>query len=148
MLVAAACVIALVLGTGGWIIYANDFAIREERLTIPGSVQPLQATLALPKDGNGPFGLVVFIHGDGPADATRDGFYKPIWESFAKAGYASLSWNKPGIGGPRVIGWTKACMTVRPKPRQQSGGPADAPISTLGASGCGESARADGWYRR
>lgn len=99
MLVAAACVIALVLGTGGWIIYANDFAIREERLTIPGSVQPLQATLALPKDGNGPFGLVVFIHGDGPADATRDGFYKPIWESFAKAGYASLSWNKPGIGG-------------------------------------------------
>lgn len=99
MLVAAACVIALVLGTGGWIIYANDFAIREERLTIPGSVQPLQATLALPKDGNGPFGLVVFIHGDGPANAARDGFYKPIWESFAKAGYASLSWNKPGIGG-------------------------------------------------
>ena len=99
LLVAAACVIALVLGTGGWIVYANDFAIREEQLTIPGSVQPLRATLALPKDGNGPFGLVVFIHGDGPADATRDGFYKPIWESFAKAGYASLSWNKPGIDG-------------------------------------------------
>ncbi|WP_052622345.1 alpha/beta hydrolase family protein [Mycobacteroides abscessus] len=99
MLIAAACVIALILGAGGWIVCVNDFAIREEQLTIPGSVQPLHATLALPKGGNGPFGLVVFIHGDGPADATRDGFYKPIWESFAKAGYASLSWNKPGIDG-------------------------------------------------
>ncbi|WP_255801932.1 alpha/beta hydrolase family protein [Mycobacteroides abscessus] len=99
MLIAAACVIALILGAGGWIVCVNDFAIREEQLTIPGSVQPLHATLALPKGGNGPFGLVVFIHGDGPADATRNGFYKPIWESFAKAGYASLSWNKPGIDG-------------------------------------------------
>ncbi|CPU36058.1 peptidase S15 [Mycobacteroides abscessus subsp. massiliense] len=99
LLIAAACVIALILGAGGWIVCANDFAIREEQLTIPGSVQPLRATLALPKGGNGPFGLVVFIHGDGPADATRNGFYKPIWESFAKAGYASLSWNKPGIDG-------------------------------------------------
>lgn len=99
LLIAAACVIALILGAGGWVIYANDFAIREERLTIPGSVQPLQATLALPTHGNGPFGLVVFVHGDGPANATRDDFYKPIWESFAKAGYASLSWNKPGIDG-------------------------------------------------
>ncbi|SKG02146.1 peptidase S15 [Mycobacteroides abscessus subsp. massiliense] len=99
LLIAAACVIALILGAGGWIVCVNDFAIREEQLTIPGSVQPLHATLALPKGGNGPFGLVVFIHGDGPADATRNGFYKPIWESFAKAGYASLSWNKPGIDG-------------------------------------------------
>ncbi|MEU6263522.1 alpha/beta hydrolase family protein [Saccharopolyspora shandongensis] len=80
-------------------LYANDFAIRKEPLTIPGSAQPLHATLALPKHGKGPFGLVVFVHGDGAANATRDGFYEPIWESFAEAGYASLSWNKPGVDG-------------------------------------------------
>lgn len=33
------------------------------------------------------------------ANADRDGFYRPIWESFAAAGYASLAWDKPGIGG-------------------------------------------------
>ncbi|WP_408645903.1 alpha/beta hydrolase family protein [Mycobacteroides stephanolepidis] len=93
------CVIALILGTGGWVICANDFAIRTQQVTIPGSTGPLQAILALPRHGAAPFGLVVFVHGDGAANATRDGFYEPIWESFAKAGYASLSWNKPGIQG-------------------------------------------------
>lgn len=99
LLIAAACAIALVLGVGSWVIYANDFAIRKQQVIIPGSTGPLQATLALPQRGTGPFGLVVFVHGDGAANATRDGFYEPIWESFAKAGYASLSWNKPGIQG-------------------------------------------------
>ncbi|QQG90137.1 alpha/beta fold hydrolase [Mycobacteroides chelonae] len=70
-----------------------------QQVIIPGATGPFQATLALPRRGTGPFGLVVFVHGDGAANATRDGFYEPIWESFAQAGYASLSWNKPGIQG-------------------------------------------------
>lgn len=97
--IALGAVVAVALSAGGWVLYANDFAIREQRVTIPAPAQPLDGVLVLPKTGNGPFGLVVFVHGDGPADAGRDGFYRPIWESFAKAGYASLSWNKPGIGG-------------------------------------------------
>ncbi|SEB24549.1 hypothetical protein SAMN04488580_11437 [Mycobacterium sp. 283mftsu] len=98
-LIALGCVVAVVLSAGGWVLYANDFAIREQRVTIPAPAQPLDGVLVLPKTGKGPFGLVVFVHGDGPADASRDAFYRPIWESFAKAGYASLSWNKPGVGG-------------------------------------------------
>jgi len=98
-LIALGCAVAVVLSADGWVLYANDFAIREQRVTIPGPAQPLDGVLALPKTGHGPFGLVVFVHGDGPADASRDAFYRPIWESFAQAGYASLSWNKPGIGG-------------------------------------------------
>jgi dienelactone hydrolase len=98
-LIALGCVVAVVLPAGGWVLYANDFAIREQRVTIPAPAQPLDGVLALPKTGKGPFGLVVFVHGDGPADASRDAAYRPIWESFARAGYASLSWNKPGIGG-------------------------------------------------
>ncbi|MEV0293853.1 alpha/beta hydrolase [Nocardia sp. NPDC050710] len=99
MLIAACCVIALAVSAGGWVIHANDFDIREERVTIPGPAQPLHATLALPKSGEKPYGLVIFVHGDGPADATRDSFYRPIWESFTAAGYASLAWDKPGING-------------------------------------------------
>nr|BFE82291.1 hypothetical protein GCM10020093_048920 [Planobispora longispora] len=42
---------------------------------------------------------MVFVHGDGPIDATHETFYRPAWEALARAGYASLSWNKPGLGG-------------------------------------------------
>ncbi|WP_040809698.1 alpha/beta hydrolase family protein [Nocardia concava] len=98
-LIATSCVAALALSAGGWVIAQNDFAIREERVTITGGVQPLQGVLALPEHGEKPFGLVVFVHGDGAADATRDSFYRPLWESFARAGYASLAWDKPGVDG-------------------------------------------------
>lgn len=93
-------VLALITATvGGWIVYQNTYALREEQVTIAGATQPLHGVLALPEHGNGPFGLVVFVHGDGPQDATGETFYRPMWESFAAAGYASLSWDKPGING-------------------------------------------------
>ncbi|MGW5224282.1 alpha/beta hydrolase family protein [Nocardia niigatensis] len=98
-LLAASCVAALVLSAGGWVIVQHDFGFRAERVTITGGTQPLQGTLALPKHGDGPFGLVVFVHGDGTATADRDEYYRPMWESFAKAGYASLAWDKPGVDG-------------------------------------------------
>ncbi|MER7212827.1 serine aminopeptidase domain-containing protein [Streptosporangium sp. NPDC000239] len=97
--IALACVLVLVAGACAWIVVQNDFAVREVRVTIPGPKQPLKAVLALPTEGKGPRGLVVLAHGDGVADASRDGFYRPIWEAFARAGYASLSWNKPGVDG-------------------------------------------------
>ncbi|MFJ9951719.1 alpha/beta hydrolase family protein [Kitasatospora sp. NPDC091207] len=92
--------VALLVGAaGGWVLYGNSYDLREQRVTITGGVQPLDGVLARPEGGDGPYGVVVFIHGDGPVDATHDTFYRPIWESLAKAGYASLSWNKPGVDG-------------------------------------------------
>ncbi|GAB2517847.1 hypothetical protein GCM10027167_20760 [Nocardia heshunensis] len=99
ILITAGCVVVLVVSAGAWVVAANDFDIREQRVSITGAAQTLQGTLALPKHGDGPFGLVIFVHGDGPANADRDGFYRPLWESFAAAGYASLAWDKPGIAG-------------------------------------------------
>ncbi|MGW4248313.1 alpha/beta hydrolase family protein [Nocardia sp. NPDC004722] len=99
MLIAASCVAVLTVSAGTWVVVANDFDFREQRVAITGAAQTLQGTLTLPKHGDGPFGLVLFVHGDGPANADRDGFYRPLWESFAAAGYASLSWDKPGIDG-------------------------------------------------
>ncbi|MGK0342885.1 MAG: alpha-beta hydrolase superfamily lysophospholipase [Candidatus Azotimanducaceae bacterium] len=43
-------------------------------------------------------GVVVFVHGDGPVTADYDGGYRSIWAALARAGYASLSWDKPGVG--------------------------------------------------
>lgn len=59
----------------------------------------LTATLALPPNDKA-VGMAVFISGDGPIDAdNQDIGYWPIWEAFADAGWASLSWDKPGVGG-------------------------------------------------
>ncbi|MFB9891199.1 alpha/beta hydrolase family protein [Planobispora takensis] len=94
-----AAVVALLVAGAGWVVYQNTYDIREEQVTITGGAQPLKGVLARPAGGRGPYGLVVFVHGDGPIDATHETFYRPAWEAFARAGYASLSWNKPGLAG-------------------------------------------------
>lgn len=98
-LTALGVVMALALGTTVWVLVANDFAFNEERVTIEGPRGELNAVLVKPTGTDGPHGLVVFVHDDGPADADRDHDYKPLWNAFAEAGYASLSWDKPGVNG-------------------------------------------------
>ncbi|MFC1509221.1 alpha/beta hydrolase family protein [Candidatus Omnitrophota bacterium] len=49
-------------------------------------------------EGSGPFPVVIFIHGDGPIDRTMLGYYVPLWKKFVEAGYACMSWDKPGVG--------------------------------------------------
>ncbi|MFE5494734.1 alpha/beta hydrolase family protein [Streptomyces virginiae] len=95
---AAAALLAAV-ALSGLAAWQNTYDLREEHVVIRTGGRALHAVLALPDHGRGPYGVVVFVHGDGPVDATHDTFYRPMWEAFAKAGYASLSWNKPGVGG-------------------------------------------------
>ncbi|SDI41653.1 hypothetical protein SAMN05421505_1501 [Sinosporangium album] len=92
-------VAVLAAACGGWVVYQHAYELREEQVTITGGKQPLKGVLAWPTTGKGPYGLVVFVHGDGPIEATNQEGYRPLWEAFARAGYASLSWNKPGVGG-------------------------------------------------
>jgi alpha-beta hydrolase superfamily lysophospholipase len=111
--VAAALLTCVIAVTSIVVLVANDFAIDEQNVQIPidpgvlhaaGEVPDadrnvLQAVLALPEERKRPVGLVVFVHGDGPARAAYDGLYRPLWEALARAGYASLSWDKPGVEG-------------------------------------------------
>ena len=48
-----------------------------------------------------PYPVVILVHGDGPWDCTGFGFYQFLWESFTNAGYACLSWDKPGVGNSK-----------------------------------------------
>jgi pimeloyl-ACP methyl ester carboxylesterase len=57
----------------------------------------LNGTLRFPP-GEGPFPVVLFIHGDGPNDRTSGGSYLPIMERMLHSGYAVFSWDKPGTG--------------------------------------------------
>ncbi|PJN30261.1 alpha/beta hydrolase [Streptomyces sp. CB02613] len=99
VLATLAAVAVTAAGLSGLVIWQHTYDLREQAVTVRRDGRTLQGVLALPERGKGPFPLVVVVHGDGPVDATHDTFYRPIWESFARAGYAALSWNKPGVGG-------------------------------------------------
>lgn len=75
----------------------NDYEMNEERVTIPTNGGTLSAVVTTPKHDK-PKGIIVFVHGDGAQEATQDGGYKPLMERFAKQGFISISWDKPGIG--------------------------------------------------
>ena len=97
-LAAVLVIVSLALGTAVWVLVANDFGLHEERVTIEGPRGELSAVLDTPTTGEGPFGLVVMVHDAGPAEARTDRD-KPLWNAFAQAGFAVLSWDKPGVDG-------------------------------------------------
>ncbi|MCX5409837.1 alpha/beta hydrolase [Streptomyces sp. NBC_00335] len=92
-------VLVVAAGLGGVVLWQNSYAMDEQRVSIRHGGHTLNGVLATPKDGRKRHGLVVYVHGDGPVDATHDDGYRPMWEANAKAGYASLSWDKPGVAG-------------------------------------------------
>lgn len=76
----------------------NDFRFTQITAQIPLKDGQLDAVLALPRDDS-PRGLVIMVHGDAAVNATQDGMYSPWFEGAADAGFATLSWSKPGVGG-------------------------------------------------
>ncbi|MFB7469216.1 alpha/beta hydrolase family protein [Streptomyces sp. NPDC056224] len=92
LLLLLTCALALT----GVVLRQQSYDVHEERVSVPAAGHELPGVLATPTGrGAGPFPLVVLVHGDGEIDATHDGFYRPYWEAFARAGYASLSLDKP-----------------------------------------------------
>ena len=90
---------AALLATGVVVmVVGNDYRIDERRVRIPSATGSLDAVLAAPRDQRAR-GLIVMIHGDGPIEATHEGLYRPWFEAAADAGFATLSWSKPGVGG-------------------------------------------------
>ncbi len=57
----------------------------------------ISGVLLLP-DAPGPHPAVIFIHGDGEAVWDQYGYYTPLQEAMLEAGFAVLSWDKPGVG--------------------------------------------------
>ncbi|HEJ7009236.1 TPA: alpha/beta hydrolase, partial [Serratia marcescens] len=93
------CSVVLFLLAFGWVIFVNDFRFVTEPVTVTAGGNRLTGTLVLPQHAPVKPGVVVFVHGDGPANASRDEGYYGIWEAMAQQGYAVLSFDKPGVGG-------------------------------------------------
>ena len=70
---------------------------RIEEITFQSGDFTLVGDLRTPA-GTGPFPVILFVHGSGPADRTEFGMYLPIMERMLGAGYAVFSWDKPGTG--------------------------------------------------
>jgi uncharacterized protein len=70
---------------------------RIEEITFRSGEFTIVGELRTP-EGTGPFPVVLFVHGSGPADRTGEGSYPPIIERMLRAGYATFSWDKPGTG--------------------------------------------------
>jgi pimeloyl-ACP methyl ester carboxylesterase len=68
----------------------EEIRFRSGELTLAG-------TLYFPA-GAGPYPAVIMLQGSGPADRDSLGFFPPLRERFVDAGFAVLSWDKPGIG--------------------------------------------------
>ncbi|WP_228974558.1 S9 family peptidase [Streptomyces sp. DH12] len=92
-------VLVVTAGSAGVVLWQHSYAMDLQRVSIRHGGHTLNGVLATPLDGRTRHGLVVYLHGDGPVDATHDGGYEPLWEANAEAGYATLSWDKPGVAG-------------------------------------------------
>ncbi len=73
----------------------------------------LSASLYLP-DTDAPYKVIIFIHGDGPADRTLDGGYNFIINRFLDAGYACFSYDKAGVSKSKG-NWLNQTMKDRAK---------------------------------
>jgi len=69
-----------------------------EEITFQSGEFTLVGDLRTPAGRRGPFPVVLFVHGDAPANRTMLGIYLPIMERMLRAGYASFSWDNPGVG--------------------------------------------------
>jgi len=70
---------------------------RVEEITFNSGEFKLVGELRTPaRTGSVP--VVLFVHGDGPANRTMFGMYLPIMERMLRAGYAVFSWDNPGAG--------------------------------------------------
>ncbi|ABC31039.1 Hydrolase of the alpha/beta superfamily [Hahella chejuensis KCTC 2396] len=90
------CVLVAVLVLGVLDQHSLKYGRRTD-FTFPYDGQRLGATLLTP-EGDGPFPVVVFLHGDGPVDRFANGGYVAIMNRLLERGVACLSWDKQGVG--------------------------------------------------
>lgn len=55
--------------------------------------------MLLPAGTDKPSACMVFVHGSGGMPRDAYGYYESFWRLFARKGWCSLSWDKPGVGG-------------------------------------------------
>jgi pimeloyl-ACP methyl ester carboxylesterase len=74
-----------------------DTPFSQEEVRFSSGGNTLAGVLIRPRTP-GPHPAVAFLNGSGDTDRTGRGLYPPIWRHFARLGFASLCWDRPGVG--------------------------------------------------
>jgi dienelactone hydrolase len=80
----------------------NAQTYKEENITFQTDNRKLSGLLIKP-NSEPLYPVVILVHGDGPWDCRGFGFYQFLWKAFTDAGFACLSWDKPGVGNSTGI---------------------------------------------
>jgi dienelactone hydrolase len=80
------------------LVWPVDYSYREEQVSFQHGGNHLAGVMMIPENSEGPFPVVVFVHGDSALPFDAYGYYRPLWDRLAKAGIASFSWDKAGVG--------------------------------------------------
>jgi pimeloyl-ACP methyl ester carboxylesterase len=72
-------------------------SFRQEEVQFHSGGNTLAGILVLPATP-GPHPAVVFLTGSGATDRSNRGLFPPLWAHFARHGFASLAWDRPGVG--------------------------------------------------
>lgn len=100
----------LIFGLFIILLIGNDYQMIENNVEIR-TINKLSGVVTIPKNKKAK-GIIIFVHGDGAQNATQNGGYKPLMERFAKQGFISVSWDKPGVGHS-TGNWLNQSMTDR-----------------------------------
>lgn len=93
-------------------------AKKVEEIEFKNGSDVLSGSLYLPK-GDGPFSVVIFLHGDGPANRDADGMYNIYFNAFLDKGIACFSYDKPNVG-KSTGDWLAQTMSDRAKEALQA----------------------------
>lgn len=80
------------------VIWPADYSYSEQEVLFKHNGNDLAGVMMTPENSKGPFPIMVFVHGDGALPFDAYGYYHPLWNRLAKAGIASFSWDKAGVG--------------------------------------------------
>lgn len=87
----------LIVYVGAFILTGCTSPSTSERFSFTDKGNRLVGQLHLPAEP-GPHPAVIIVHGDGATPWDGHGYYMPFIRWLNEAGFAALSWDKPGVG--------------------------------------------------
>jgi pimeloyl-ACP methyl ester carboxylesterase len=100
------------LALGAMIVLAEEDGLQRHDVSFEHAGNTLRGVLILPAGSDKLTSCMVFVHGSGDMPRDAYGYYESFWRLFARKGWCSLAWDKPGVGGSEG-NWRSQAMSDR-----------------------------------
>lgn len=81
-----------------FLLCCADVSAKEQDVSFYHNNTLLFAKHIVPEQWSNNKKVIIFVHGDGAANADVDGYYRVIWQRILAQGIAVFSWDKSGVG--------------------------------------------------